>query len=171
MEEEVRNIIDDDEFAAGFVKRAMETAVQEGYGLGTLKFRGEVLNVEQALKNLDKFVAGWGLRQYSAESVGVGFAAGSDWGLTESETKWVIHTIDDGEFEFDLIERAESPDFVYNNEIGIEVKADENYKISRKQLKAMAELERGYVYHVTRTRVRILDTFDWIGMNEYTVDR
>jgi hypothetical protein len=60
---------------------------------------------------------------------------------------------------------------VYGSGVGIEVKSDENYKISRKQLKAMAELQKGYVYHVTRTRVQVLDTFDWIGMNEYTVDR
>lgn len=171
MKEEVRAIIDNDELAAGFVKRAMETAVQQGYGLGSLKFQGGVSGVEQALKSLDKFVAGWSLNQYSAESVGVGFAAGSDWGLTQSETKWLIHAIDSPDFEYESIKRRESPDFVYDGDVGIEVKADENYKISRKQLKAMAELDRGYVYHVTRTRVRVLDTFDWIGMNEYTVDR
>jgi len=171
MEEEVRAIIDDGDFASSFVKSAMEMAVEEGYGLGSLKFQGPASNINHAMKRMDAFVAGWGLKHYSAESVGVGFAAGSDWSLTPSETKWLIHAIDGDEFDFDKIERSESPDFVYGSGVGIEVKSDENYKISRKQLKAMAELQKGYVYHVTRTRVQVLDTFDWIGMNEYTVDR
>jgi len=154
-----------------FTKKSMIAALHEGMSLPSLRHGESSFSIQDSVKALGGFIEGWNLHKYSSDSVGVGYAAGSDWNLTKSETKWVIDAIDNSTFDYDDIQRVESPDFLYDSDVGIEVKSNENYSISRKQLQAIAELDTAYIYLVTRTRVERLDTFDWIGMNEYVIDR
>lgn len=171
MDKTIEDKVQQSGLASSFVKDAMTVALSQGLSVPSLRHDGNSGDIEKALNGLGAFVGNWHLHGYSAESVGVGFAAGSDWSLTKSETKWLIHAIDGDKYNFDGIRRTESPDFKYEGDIGIEVKSNKNYSISRKQLHAIAEMTFAYVYLVTRTRVEVLDTFDWIGMNEYETDR
>lgn len=159
------------ELVASFVKDSMTVAISNGLSVPSLLHGDDGKSIEDALKDLDDFVESWNLNGYNHHSVGVGYHLGSKWSLTKSETKWLIHAIDTVGYTVDEIERRESPDFVCEGAIGVEVKSDRNYKISRKQLRAMSKLRKSYVYYVTPTRVEALDTFDWIGMDEYETDR
>ena len=171
MDKSLEDSVNDTELVASFVKDAMTVALSEGLSVPSLRYDSDGRSIKGALQDLDGFVEGWNLHSYSAESVGVGVAKGSEWNLTNSETKWLIDAIDGDDFDTEEIQRKESPDFVCGDTVGVEVKSNKNYKISRKQLQAIADLDKAYVYYVTRTRVKVLDTFDWIGLNEYNVDR
>jgi hypothetical protein len=87
--------------------------------------------------------------------------------LTESEMKALAFMVDKGHFPVDSIERRQTPDFVAEDKYGIEVKSNENYSLSRKQLHSAESLSPFHIYLSTRTRVELLDVVDWIGLNEY----
>lgn len=171
MEQSILDAVDDAEFASDFTKDAMRSALGKKMSVESLRYDDATNSIKGTMRRLGELIEGWNLRKYSADSVGVGYAAGSDWSLTPSEAKWVIHAVDNNNYDFRGIERKESPDFLYDGSVGIEVKSRRNYSISRKQLRAIAELDRAHIYLVTRTRVEVVDTFDWIGLNEYQTDR
>jgi hypothetical protein len=171
MDEELIEKIDGLDGTGEYVKEALKTAVREGGTRAGLRGTQTTYTRPRCVIEIEEFIGEWNMRQYSAESVGVAFSAGSEWRLTPSETKWVAHAVDRGMYTYDEIERAESPDFIVLDDIGIEVKSERNYSISRKQLKAIRDLEIGHVYLSTERNIELLDTFDWIGMNEYIFGR
>lgn len=171
MDEELIEKIDELDNTGSFIKDSMKAAVKHGGTRAGLRGTYTTYTRPRCVIELEQLVQEWNMRQYSAESVGAAFSAGSEWRLTPSETKWLAHALDDGLYGYEDIDRAESPDFIVLDEIGIEVKSNRNYHISRKQLKAIRDLEVGHVYLSNEKGVELLDTFDWIGMNEYSVDR
>jgi hypothetical protein len=109
----------------------------------------------------------WNVHRYSPESIGYAIYMLSESDLTISEAKCAAYLVERDFFDSGDIERRETPDFVVDDDIGIEVKSNENYKISRKQLQSVSEYRPFHIFLSTKLDVRLLDVIDWIGLNEY----
>jgi len=109
----------------------------------------------------------YGLDAYSVESVVWGMVKGEQFSVNESETKALCWLQDSDDLGFETLKRRESPDFVLDGRVGVEVKSSEDYKISRKQLKAASRLARTHIVLSNSRYCKVLDTIDWLGLNEY----
>lgn len=124
-------------------------------------------DTESLVRDIEENLIEWNLNLYNFNDVSWALVEGGDMGLTMSEVKCLTHLVGNVGYEQYSIKRKESPDFVIDGRLGVEVKNDDNYKLSRKQLQAASELSAFHIYKSTRIGCELHDVIDWIGMNEY----
>lgn len=106
------------------------------------------------------------MRHFSTESIIRALEMQSGAGLSNSEFKAVAGIHDKWLSDSDTLKRTESPDFVVNGRKGFEIKSNRNYSISRRQLQSVQEYDQFYVVLSDRRNFELLDSIDWIGLNE-----
>ena len=109
----------------------------------------------------------WGFTAFDRSAVVEAFCWRSRHSLTFSETKFLAYLLSETDVRAEAVERAESPDFVVADTVGVEVKSNENYSMSLRQLHSVPEYHQWYVYLSAENECRLLDSVDWIGLNEY----
>lgn len=123
-------------------------------------------SIEKAAKGLHMKLNAHNMRHFSTEAIIRALEMRSGAGLSNSEFKAVAGIHDKWLSDSDTIKRNESPDFVVNGKKGFEIKSNRNYIISRRQLQAVQEYSQFYVVLSNRQKFELLDSIDWIGLNE-----
>jgi hypothetical protein len=138
-------------------------------GLGTLGLQSfdDTESLPDSAHRIDKFITEWRLNEYDVDSVIWGIAKGIEFNVNKSETKALCWCADEKYVDHGDLKRKSSPDYVVSNSIGIEVKRSDSYSLRRKQIHAAARLQVMYVVVSNERKCEILDTIDWIGLNEY----
>ena len=134
--------------------------------LGLDSFNGSEALPDTAHR-INQFISEWRLNDYSIDSAVWGISKGIEFNVNESETKALCWCADEKYIDHTTLERRTSPDYVVSNSIGIEVKSDDDYSLRRAQLHAASRLQVMYVVVSNQRKCEILDTIDWIGLNEY----
>jgi hypothetical protein len=123
-------------------------------------------SIEKCAKGLEMKLSAHNMRDFSTESIIRALEVRSGAGLSESEFKAVAGIHDKWLSDDDTLKRTESPDFVVNGRKGFEIKSNRNYSISRRQLQAVQDYGQFYVVLSDRQNFELLDSIDWIGLNE-----
>jgi hypothetical protein len=149
----------------------MGAVILEAFELGASTYGsrgdGDFSGIEDYIVSVQATIEEWHMDKFDNRALGYAVFMASRHKLTESEMKALAFIVDTEHFPVDSIERRQTPDFVAEDKYGIEVKSNENYSLSRKQLHSAESLSPFHIYLSTRTRVELLDVVDWIGLNEY----
>jgi len=167
VEEVVKDGIDEIDCDRDGIIDGLKYAVDLGclsYSSGMLPTGG---SISDGADEFAELLQEWHFDKFSSYAIGHAVYMAVKHSLTASEMKCIGYVVDRGHFEPEDIERRQSPDFVVDGNVGVEVKSNENYSLSRRQLQAMDEYSPFHIYLCTRTRVELLDVVNWIGMNEY----
>jgi len=162
----VETVQDSDEIGE-YMGAVILEALELGASVYGNRGSGDFTGIEENILSVQDTVEEWHMDKFDNRAIGYAVFMASEHSLTESEMKALAYVVDKGHFPVDSIERQETPDFVAEGKYGIEVKSNQNYSMSRKQLHSAESLSPFHVYLSTRTRVELLDVVNWVGLNEY----
>jgi len=171
MNETIAQSVKDRADNSDIINDTMAKAVTHAVDAGALRFAARGLRPQSGvvdnIKEMQDEFGEWNILTYGHEAVGWALYMCSEHSLTMSEAKCLAYIADKGHFRIEDVERRETPDFVVQDNVGIEVKSNENYSISRKQLLSADEYRPFHIYYSSKKSVRLMDVIDWIGLNQY----
>lgn len=159
--------VEDDDQITGDNEEIIKGLLDNGLAFLGLESYSASGRLPETAHRINEYISDWHLDLFGVDSAVWGITKGIEFNVNESETKALCWCHDEEYVDHTTLERKQSPDFVVSNAVGIEVKSDNDYSLRRAQLHAASRLQVMYVVVSNQRKCEILDTIDWIGLNEY----